>query len=169
MLEADERRFDWIRQQAGNWGVEQRVWSSPTAESILLPPMVARRRMVADAFLEEVMEPAPGSGQEPFRRTAYLSFNPINRRYEHVTLDSRYRPIMFETSVDDVLEGGHTVSLFVSGFTSPSGFGDIPAGQWVKQRRLLIAEGPAQTITRQFWTFPGAAPYLAMEYVYTRQ
>ncbi len=82
--------------------------------------MVAERRMVHDVFLEESMQPAAGSGQEPFTRIAYVSFNPVNRRFEHVSLDSRYPPIMFETSVDDQLDRDDTIVLFVSGFTTPA-------------------------------------------------
>jgi hypothetical protein len=97
MAEIDELITRWLTQQAGTWRVQQRIWSSATAEPVVLPPMVAERRMVHDVFLEESMQPAAGSGQEPFTRIAYVSFNPVNRRFEHVSLDSRYAPIMFET------------------------------------------------------------------------
>jgi hypothetical protein len=168
MAETDEARYEVISRQAGDWSVRQRVWSSPTAEPIELPPMVARRRMVRDVFLEEVMEAAPSSGQAPFTRTAYLSFNPINRRFEHVTLDSRYPPVMFETSVDDKLEDSRTIVLYVTGFTTPSGFGEIPPREWASQRRLLTVQDPDTTVCRQYWTLPQRAPFLAMEYAYER-
>ena len=169
MAEIDESITRWLTQQAGTWRVQQRIWSSATAYPVVLPPMVAERRMVHDVFLEESMQPAAGSGQEPFTRIAYVSFNPVNGRFEHVSLDSRYPPIMFETSVDDQLDRDDTIVLFVSGFTTPAGFGEIPAGQWASQRRLLIAESADHTICRQYWTFPWSAPFLAMEYDYTRQ
>jgi hypothetical protein len=169
MGDADEARYEFISGQAGDWSVRQRVWSSAEAEPIELPPMVARRRMVRDVFLEEVMEAAPGSGQDPFTRTAYLSFNPINRRFEHVTLDSRYPPVMFETSVDDQVENGQVIALYVSGFTTPpAGFGDIPPREWASQRRLLIVQDQDTTICRQYWTLPQSAPFLVMEYTYQR-
>lgn len=168
MTPTDNGREELIGGQVGDWRVRQRVWSSATAEPIELPPMVARRRMVGDVFLEEVMEAARDSEQEPFTRIAYLSFNPINRRFEHVTLDSRYPPIMFETSVDDTVEDGGAITLYVSGFATPSGFGEIPPRQWASQRRQLIVQGPATTISRQYWTLPYRAPFLAMEYTYTR-
>lgn len=125
--------------------------------------------MVRDVFLEEVMEAAPGSGQEPFTRTAYLSFNPVNRRFEHVTLDSRYPPVMFETSIDDQVQDGKTIVLYVTGFTTPpGGFGEIPPREWASQRRLLTAQDADTSLCRQYWTLPASAPFLAMEYTYKR-
>jgi len=168
MADTDEARYELISRQAGDWSVRQRVWSSPRAEPIELPPMVARRRMLRGVFLEEVMEAAPGSGQDAFTRTAYLSFNPINRRFEHVTLDSRYPPVMFETSVDDELEDSRAIVLYVTGFTTPSGFGEIPPREWASQRRLLMVQDPDTTVCRQYWTLPQSAPFLAMEYTYKR-
>ena len=168
VADTDEARYELIGRQVGDWSVRQRVWSSPSADPIELPPMVARRRMVRGVFLEEVMEAAPGSGQDPFTRTAYLSFNPINRRFEHVTLDSRYPPVMFETSVDDKIEDSRAIVLYVTGFTTPAGFGEIPPREWASQRRLLMVQDPDTTLCRQYWTLPQSAPFLAMEYTYKR-
>jgi hypothetical protein len=168
MTDTDEARYELISRQVGNWTTRQRVWSSPGTEPIELPPMVVSRRMVRGVFLEEVMEAAPGSDQDPFTRVAYLSFNPINRRFEYVTLDSRYPPIMFETSVDDKIEDGRAIILYVTGFTTPSGFGEIPPREWASQRRLLIVQDSDTTLCRQYWTLPQSAPFLAMEYTYKR-
>ncbi|MGH7719324.1 MAG: hypothetical protein ACREON_10830 [Gemmatimonadaceae bacterium] len=54
----------------GTWNVAQRMWTGPDAEPMTAPPAVARRRPIGDAFLEEVIEVAPGSGQDPFTRIA---------------------------------------------------------------------------------------------------
>lgn len=50
MAEIDESITGWLTQQAGTWRVRQRIWSSATAEPVVLPPMVAERRMVHDVL-----------------------------------------------------------------------------------------------------------------------
>jgi hypothetical protein len=75
---------------------------------------------------------------------------------------------MFETSVDDEIEDGRTIVLHVTGFTTPSRFGEIPPREWASQRRLLMVQGSDTTLCRQYWTLPQSAPFLAMEYTYER-
>src|SRR5215211_346034 len=61
-----------IRQMVGMWHVRSRMWSGPEAKAVDLPPAMARREIVGDAFLEEVMEAADKSGQASFTRVAYF-------------------------------------------------------------------------------------------------
>jgi len=75
---------------------------------------------------------------------------------------------MFGTSVDDKIEDGRAIVLYVSGFTTPSGFGEIPPREWASQRRQLIVQDSDATVCRQYWTLPHSAPFLAMEYTYNR-
>jgi Protein of unknown function (DUF1579) len=161
--------YDLIRALEGGWSVQQRVWPGPGAEPIALAPMVAERRLIGEAFLQEIMKPAPGSEQEPFARHAYLSFNNVDRRYEYVSLDTRYPRTMYETSFD--AERAHRdriIEVFIEAFTHP-GWGTEFVGQAMKQRREIIVESDRRNVVRQFWTPPGGSEFLAIEYVYIKR
>jgi hypothetical protein len=161
--------YDLIRALEGDWNVQQRVWPGPGAEPIALGPMVAERRLIGEAFLQEVMKPAPGSKQEPFARHAYLSFNNVDRRYEYASLDTRYPRTMYETSFDG--ERAHrdrVIEVFIEAFTHP-GWGKEFVGQAMKQRREIIVESDRRNVVRQFWTPPGGSEFLAIEYVYVKR
>jgi hypothetical protein len=115
------------------------------------------------------MKPAPGSKQEPFARHAYLSFNNVDRRYEYVSLDTRYPRTMYETSFD----GGRAhrdriIEVFIEAFTHP-GWGTEFVGQAMKQRREIIVESDRRNVVRQFWTPPGGSEFLAIEYIYVKR
>jgi hypothetical protein len=159
--------YDLIRRMVGQWRVQMRIWPSAGAEPIVTPPMVATRELVGDAYLQEFMEPAPGTEQDPFRRIAYLSFNNARRRYEYLSMDTRAPGMMFETSYADELEEPDTIAVYLDNFTFP-GWGLELTGQLVKQRRLLRVTDADTTLCRQYWTLPANAPYLSVEYVYSR-
>jgi hypothetical protein len=76
------------------YGQNARMWPAADAQAIELPPATARRRLVGDAFMEEVMEPAANSNQTGFTRVAYFSFNPVNQQYEYFSMDSRAPQMM---------------------------------------------------------------------------
>jgi hypothetical protein len=161
--------YDLIRALEGDWSVQQRVWPGPGAEPIALAPMVAERRLIGEAFLQEIMKPVPGSKQEPFARHAYLSFNNVDRRYEYVSLDTRYPRTMYETSFDG--ERAHRdriIEVFIEAFTHP-GWGTEFVGQAMKQRREIIVESDRRNVVRQFWTPPGGTEFLAIEYIYVKR
>lgn len=143
------------------------MWPAADTEPVTMPPAVARRRMIQDVYLEEVMEPAPGSDEPPFTRTAFLSFNDLNGRYEYVSLDTRFPPMMFETAFDNTLMNGNTITVYHDAFISP-GFDPATAGQLVKQRRDIIVENQDRVVVRQYWTLPAGEEFLAVESVYTR-
>jgi hypothetical protein len=159
--------YELIRQMVGTWQVQMRIWPAAGAEPLVTPPMVATRELVGDAFLQEVMGAAPGTEQDPFTRIAYLSFNNARRRYEFLSMDTRAPGMMFETSFGDELEEPSTIALYLDNFTFP-GWGQELTGQLVKQRRLLSVPDANTTLCRQYWTLPASAPYLSVEYVYTR-
>ncbi len=83
-----------MEQTVGIWNVQQRMWTGPDAKALDLPPAVASRRLIGNAYLEEAMEPARASEQAQFTRTAYLNYNAINRQYEYFSLDSRAPQMM---------------------------------------------------------------------------
>jgi hypothetical protein len=159
--------YDLIRRMVGQWQVNMRIWPADGAEPMVAPPMVATRELVRDAYLQEVMEAALGTDQDPFTRIAYLSFNNARRRYEYLSMDTRAPGMMYETTYGDELEEPGTIALYLDNFTFP-GWGQELTGQLVKQRRLLSVQDDDTTLCRQYWTLPAAAPYLSVEYIYKR-
>jgi len=166
-LKAAGPETELLRPLSGTFTVENRLWPEPGAEPVS-SVAVARRRMVDDMYLEEVMEPPAGDGQPAFTRISYLGFNAVNRRWEYVSLDTRIpAQLMYELSVDDTLGAGQVLVLQLPGFTLP-GWGPEVTGQWARQRRELALENPDRQAMRQYWTLPAVPEYLAVTYEYTR-
>lgn len=157
-----------LSEMSGTWNVEQTMWPAAGSPPVRLPPAVARRRVVNDAFVEEVMEATQG---EPFTRVAYLAYNTVDQQYEYFSLDTRAPQMMTERSAgpraaDDagalVLYGG----MFV-------------AAEWGSARdapfryRLVVepVRSARQRVRLYLLPLSGsgrAAEFLAFEYVYTR-
>lgn len=151
---------------AGVFDVHSRLWPAPGADP-LVTDAVARRRLISGMYLEEVMEPRPGAA-ETFSRVCYLGFNPLSRRWEYVSLDTRIPvQLMYELSTDHTLGDRSTVVLHLPAFALP-GWGTEVTGQTVRQRREIVLADPDRQEVRQYWTLPDAPEYLAVEYVYTR-
>jgi hypothetical protein len=166
-LRAPGPEHDLFRPLVGVFAVENHLWPAPGAEP-LVSTAVARRRMVDDLYLEEVMAPAVDSGQPPFTRICYLDFNYVNRRWEYVSLDTRIPAyLMYETSVDETVQDGKIIVLHLPSFTLP-GWGAEVTGQTVRQRRELVVESADRQVMFQYWTLPASATYLAVHYTYDR-
>jgi hypothetical protein len=69
-----------LRTAVGTFDVQSQLWPADGAEPIVTDA-VARRRMVEDLYLEEIMESGVGAS-EPFSRICYLDFNPLSRRWD---------------------------------------------------------------------------------------
>ena len=162
-----------MQQMVGTWKVQQRMWPGFGAEAINLPQAVARRHLIAGAFLEEVMEPAKKSDKESFIRTAYFNYNADSQQYKYFSLDSRAPQMMNERS-DKAAEqskpdkGG--IKLYGGSFVAP---------QWGEAKnvaftyRLTVGEIEKDRQVVQLYLTPqaGESPkeFVAFEYVYTRQ
>jgi hypothetical protein len=158
-----------VRPMVGTWSVRARMWPAPDAPAIDLPPATARRRLVADAFIEEVMEPAANSNQERFTRVAYFSYNPVNRQYEYFSLDSRAPQMMSYVTpgANKVREG--SVELAGSTFVAAE-WGNRKNVPFMYRLTVHPVEGNRQRV-QLFLTeqAPHGKEFLAFEYVYSRQ
>jgi hypothetical protein len=166
-LKRPTREHGLLQSMTGVFAVENRIWPEPGADP-MVARAVARRRMIGDLYLEEIMEPPPGSAQPDFSRVCYLDFSTLNRQWEYVAFDTRLpAALMFETSVDDAVIDGNTIVLHLPSFVLP-GWGTEVTGQSVRQRREITVQNPDRQVVRQYWTLPATAPYLAVDYVYSR-
>jgi hypothetical protein len=166
-LKAPTTETDLLRTAVGTFDVRNKLWPVAGAEPIVTDG-VARRRMVDDLYLEEIMEPGAGAA-EPFSRICYLDFNPLSGRWEYVSLDTRIpAQLMYELSNDRTLGKESTVVLHLPVFALP-GWGTDVTGQSVRQRREISLADPDHQEVRQYWSLPNASEYLAVEYLYSRQ
>jgi hypothetical protein len=67
--------------------VVETVWASPGAAPIS-NKFVAERKMIG-SFLQETIQPPPGSATPDIRRIFYLSFNRVEGRWKYVFIDTR--------------------------------------------------------------------------------
>lgn len=126
-------------------------------------------------FLEEVMTLAPGSDGDPFTRVAYFNYNPVERLFEYISMDSRAPQMMTEKSAETTaaLDGTRDAAdLSFQGDT-------FVAPQWgeatnvaFRYRRTLEDLTAVRQVSRLYLTplvGDDAEEFLAFEYVYTRQ
>ena len=158
-----------IRQMAGNWRVEPKMWPGPDAKAIDLPQATAQRRIVNGAFLHEEMTPAAESQQEAFARVAYVSFNTINQQYEYFSLDSRLPQMMSYTLPGANEMRGGQLELRGTSFVAPA-WGQANNVPFMYRLTIGAVEGDRQ-IVRLFLKEqrPQAKEFLAFEYLYIRQ
>ena len=162
-----------IRGMVGTWDVRASVWLGPNAQSIV-QTAIARRRLVGDALLEEVMTPSPGSDGPAFTRVAFLSYNAVSSSYEYMSWDTRAPQMMYQVSRAVGMPGerqGSSVIWFylVDNFVVPQ-WGD--AKNVAFKHRLMIEPGDDRQVVRLYWTRLSGEPnkeFLAGEYVYTRK
>lgn len=162
-----------MQQMIGTWNVQQRMWPGSGAAAIILPPAIARRRLVEGAFLEEIMELAQKSGQEPFTRIAYFNYNAVIQQYEYISLDSRAPQVMIEKSHEaegQSKSGKGGIKLYEGSFVAPR-WGEYTNAAFMY--RLTVGEVEKDRQVVQLYLTPqsgeSAKEFLAFEYVYTRQ
>jgi len=164
-----------LERMEGTWDVQQRMWPGPGAVAVELPQAVAHRQLLDGKYLEESMELAPAADAPPaaaFHRHALLTYNPVGKRYEYTSLDSRAPQIMTEIGATlPSPEAGGPVRLQGGRFLAP----DWGGSKNVSFRyRLTI--GPVQTDgtqTVQLHLTPETVlpkkEFLAFEYVYSKR
>lgn len=158
-----------IRQMAGTWDVQQRMWPGAGAKVVELPAAVAHRRLVAGAYVEETMEVADKSA-EPFTRTAYFNYNTVNQQYEYFSIDSRAPQMMQEKSLAAEPPDKDGIRLYGGSFVAPR-WGDAANAAFMYRLTVGPVEKDRQLV-RLFLTpqsGEAAKEFLAFEYVYTRR
>jgi hypothetical protein len=155
-----------MKQMTGTWQVSARMWPGVQGKPVVLPPAIARRELIRGTFIQEVMEPGGKSGEPPFTRIAYLSYNTVNQQYEYFSLDSRLPQMMSYVvpGANKTLDG--KVELTGASFVAP---------EWGTEKnvpfmyRLVI--GPVANHRQVFQLFltqqnGKGSEFLGFEYVY---
>ena len=74
---------------AGDWDVDQTMWTGPDTTPVRLPAAIAVRRVaVGGGFLDETMSLAIPSKQL-FTRTAHINHNAVDGVFEYFSVDTR--------------------------------------------------------------------------------
>lgn len=163
-----------LERMAGTWDVQQRMWPGPGAVAVELPKAVAIRELLDGKYLEESMAPAPSDAPPAadFHRHALLTYNPVGKRYEYTSLDSRAPQIMTEIGAPlPSPDAGGAVRLQGGRFLAPDWGGSknvsfryrlvigpvLPDGKQVVQLHLT----PETVLPKK--------EFLAFEYVYSKR
>lgn len=158
-----------IRQMAGTWKVQSKMWPAPNATAFDLAPAIARREVVRNAYLQEVMDLAGEPGPAAFTRVAYFVYNTINQQYEYFSVDSRLPQLMSYTVPGANRTRGGTVELTGSSFVAPE-WGTKKNVPFIYRLTIGPVEQNKQVVQLFLTEQKGqSAEFLAFEYVYTRQ
>jgi hypothetical protein len=177
MVAAEARAQDaspLLERMAGTWDVQQRMWPGPGATAVELPNAVAQRQLVDGKYLEESMAPAAADVPPPaaFHRHALLTYNPVARRYEYTSLDSRAPQLMTEIgSPLPAADPGGLLKLQGGRFLAPDWGGSKNVS--FRYRLTIGPVLPDGKQTVQLHLTPEAVlpkkEFVAFEYVYSKR
>lgn len=160
-----------LQKMQGNWTVSEKMWPGSGQQAVDLPAATAKRRVILNSFLEEVMEPVQPGASGSFNRTSYFEFNSTSQKYEYFSLDSRLPQMMNERSavVNPSLASDGGVKLEGGHFVAPT-WGtahNVPF-----RYRLVVGDIKGDRQTVHLFLTPESGKdrreFLAFEYVYAR-
>lgn len=155
-----------LARRAGTWDVVMTLRPSPDAKPIIAKGLIAERTMIG-LYLQEIMRPAASSGAADFRRIEYLTYNPVESRWQYVSMDTRV-PIGLMSATSFEHEPGPSITVHFERFAIP-GFGAELEGRFFRARHVTTRESDDRDMSRQYWTTVGAPEWLAVQYEYTRR
>ena len=166
-ISAPAKEEAWLEGQTGEWDVVATIWPAPGAQPVVTRNLVAHRAMIG-SILQEIMQPAPGSGAADFRRIDYLNYDRVEGRWKYVSMDTRMPvSIMPAASFGPAREGVISLQFAPQAFV---GFGPQVEGRFMvsdmrvsspdrdhvlKEQHVAMADGTARN-----WLF--------VRYEYTR-
>ncbi len=127
-----------MAQRVGIWDVVETVWASPGVAPIS-HKFIAERKMIG-SFLQETIQPVPGSALPDFRRIYYLSFNRVEGRWKHVSIDTRNSVGRMPAASFGPGEKG-TITLTFEPFAI-AGSGLNVTGQMLRMNETMIQQNP---------------------------
>lgn len=143
-----------------------RLQPTPDATPIVVRGLIAERAMIG-LYLQERMEPNPGSDVPSFSRMEHLTFNSVEKRWQYVSLDTR-APIGLMPARSYGTGEGDTIVVYFEN-SALAGFGPEFEGRLFHARHVTMRESDDRDVSRQYWTRAGGPEWLAVEYEYTRK
>jgi hypothetical protein len=169
---AADRAPALLGRMAGTWTVTQRMRPAADAKMIDLPPAVARRQLVGDAWIEETMTPAstPTSEQDAFTRTSFLNYNPVEKVYEYASLDTRAPQQMRYASATMDAAGAAAPIRLKGGRFVAARWGDARNVAFDYRLEIGGVEEDRQRVQLYLTPVgPGGKEFLAFQYDYARK
>jgi hypothetical protein len=155
-------------QQSGSWDVVASFWPAPGAQPIVTRELVAQRMMIGP-ILQEVMQPAPGSGIADFRRLDYLNFDRVEGRWKYVSMDTRFPvSIMPAWGSAPARDGVIALQFEPQAFV---GFGPAVEGRFMVSDMVISCPDPDHVLKEQHVMMANGTGerWLFAQYEYTRR
>ena len=160
-------RMEMLASRIGTWRVSMTMRPTATAKPIVVTGLLAERS-VFGPYLEEVMMPAPGSNVPEFRRIDFLTYNPLQARWQYLSMDTRATVgLMFAQGFGPDRDG--EITVYFSDFPAPTELGPEVAGHFMRARHVLTRESEHREVVRQYWSMDGRSEWLGVQYEYTRK
>lgn len=157
-----------LASRVGRWDLTQTNWSSPTADPVTIPGLVAERQMIGP-FLQEIVHPVPDSSAKPFTRIDFLTFNRVEGRWAYASMDTRSsNGIMPAWSLGR--DPADRIDLVFQPFAIVGGGSEVK-GQMLRMEQIITREGLDREVKDQYFTLADGVGtrWLARRYVYTRR
>jgi hypothetical protein len=144
------------------------MWPAPHAVPIVTRGLVAERTMIG-AYLQEIMQPAPGSKVPDFRRLDYLNFDHVEGRWKYVSMDTRFPVSIMPAKSTGIGEDARIALQFES--QAFVGFGANVEGRFMLSDMVVTSSDKDHQVKEQRvnmanWT---GESWLFVRYEYTRQ
>lgn len=157
-----------LARRTGTWDVVMTLRTAPDTMPIITRGLVAERTMVG-LFLQEIMQPSPGSAVPDFRRIAYLTYNRVEGHWQYVSIDTRF-PIGIMPAASFGRDSGRTLALqfepraFV-------GMGNDVEGRLMRSDFVITRESDDRDVARQHWVRADGTgrEWVAVQYEFTRK
>lgn len=158
-----------LQAMEGEWTVHQWMRAGPGARLVELPPAVAHRVLVDQAFIQETMTASTGPS---FTRIAFVLFNAASEQYEYASVDSRLPQLMAYALPGANRREGATLHFTGSTFVAPA-WGERKNVPFLFRFELgPVTDGQqrARLYLKELGVGSGAGPeFIAFEYLYSRR
>lgn len=155
-----------LAQRAGNWNVVETISLSPGAAAT--STRYVAERTIIGPFLQETMQPAPGSEIPDFRRIYYLSFHRVEGRWKYVSLDTRNPVGLMPATSFGPGEPG-TITLRFEPFAIPGPGTDVTGQMLRMEETISVQDADHDTAEEYFMMADGTGQaWLAYKYEYVR-
>jgi hypothetical protein len=152
----------WLQPLVGKWNIEMLVWPAPGAAPIVSKELQATREWILGGrYLKEDLSGTFAGN--PSNRTAILSYNNLEERFELATFDTFEPGQMWYASHSD----GNAGSISLHGDNVEAGFGAKPTGR-KRALRFDFEIAKDKNVQRIYVKYPGEKEYLFVEQRFTR-
>jgi hypothetical protein len=159
--------LEGLARRAGTWEVTMTMRPTSDAEPLVVTGLIAERTIIGP-YLQEIMKPGPDSEAQDFRRIDYLTYNPLQRRWQYLSIDTRATiGLMYAQGTGR--DEGPDLTLYFNDSPAPTELGPAVSGRFMRARHVLTRESNDRELVRQYWAVGGSPEWMAVQYEYTRR